>query len=81
MKGEITVSEWLQNSDAEEILVNWVNYQLKSISYRTCDLMQNFSIDLKDGQIYVHLLSHLAPGNCNFAQLTVILHFFVFIQN
>ena len=43
----------------EDILVRWVNYQLVKSS---CDRrLSNFSADLKDSEIYTHLMARICP--------------------
>ena len=43
----------------EEILIRWVNYQLR----RVCEgkSIKNFNKDIQDGQVYTYLLTAIAP--------------------
>ena len=51
----------------EELLVRWVNHHLaKSESERR---LSNFSTDLKDGEIYTHLMARICPQQCDLAPL------------
>ncbi|CAF3345767.1 unnamed protein product [Rotaria socialis] len=46
----------------EELLLRWVNYQLKRSQY-SGKPVTNFSGDIKDSEAYTHLLSVIAPAN------------------
>lgn len=50
----------LQKLPAEELLMRWVNYQLKEAGY-TKKQMTNFSSDVKDSEIYTILLNQISP--------------------
>jgi hypothetical protein len=51
----------------EDILVRWVNYQLVKSS---CDRrLSNFSADLKDSEIYTHLMARICPDRCDLSAL------------
>ena len=53
----------------EEILVRWVNYQLK----RVCDRkpIKNFNKEVQDGEVYNYLLMALAPRDVDLLPLQV----------
>ncbi|KAL1821770.1 hypothetical protein ACET3Z_016639 [Daucus carota] len=51
----------------EEILLKWMNFQLKKAGYEK--EVTNFSSDLKDGMAYAHLLNVLAPEHSTTATL------------
>ncbi|CAF4498290.1 unnamed protein product, partial [Rotaria magnacalcarata] len=46
----------------EELLLRWVNYQLKRSQY-SGKSVTNFSGDIKDSEAYTYLLSVIAPAN------------------
>ena len=56
-----TLEEFLALT-AEEILVRWVNYHLKSAGHPT--EIHNLSSDIKDSVAYTVLLNQLAPEKC-----------------
>jgi len=52
-----------ESSNGEEILLRWVNFHLKEAKHpRVCT---NFGADIKDSEIYVVLLTQLAPKECS----------------
>jgi plastin-1 len=48
------------NLSKEDILLRWMNYQLKKSSY-TGPEIKNFSNDIKDSVAYTYLLHQIAP--------------------
>ncbi|KAK1405479.1 Fimbrin-5 [Heracleum sosnowskyi] len=57
--GEDQYLEEIWGLAPEEILLKWMNFQLKKAGYEK--EVTNFSSDLKDGMAYAHLLNVLAP--------------------
>lgn len=47
----------------EELLLRWVNFHLNNAGSER--VMQNFTNDVQDSEIYVTLLNHLAPDECS----------------
>ncbi|KAE8685245.1 Fimbrin-1 [Hibiscus syriacus] len=51
--------EELMSLGPEKVLLKWMNFHLKKAGYQK--QVTNFSTDLKDGEVYAHLLNALAP--------------------
>jgi len=52
--------EELMKLSPEQILLRWVNYQLRQAG---CDRrVNNLSSDIKDSVVYVHLINQIAPS-------------------
>ena len=56
---------------AEDILIRWVNFQLK----RVCDnrRIKGFNKELQDGAVYTYLLTAVAPQQTDLLPLQVCL--------
>ncbi|RMX55474.1 hypothetical protein pdam_00013312 [Pocillopora damicornis] len=53
---------------AEELLIRWVNYQLRHTFYRGPE-MTDFNHSLKDSVIYSYLFTQLSPQRCSLSPL------------
>jgi len=49
----------LTKSSPEQILIRWVNYHLSQSSCQR--QVSNFTSDIKDSVVYIHLLNQIAP--------------------
>ncbi|GFO18106.1 plastin-2-like [Plakobranchus ocellatus] len=60
-EGETLVD--LQKLSPEEVLLRWVNYHLRRAEHAR--RIRNFSADIKDSEVYTHLLKQIAPTESN----------------
>eukprot|EP00897_Mesotaenium_endlicherianum_P010119 jgi/Mesen1/9135/ME000058S08627 len=59
--------EELLKLSSEDMLLRWINHHLKKAGVNR--VVKNFTQDLKDGEVYTHLLHHLAPESCSLSPL------------
>lgn len=53
----------LQRMSAEQILMRWVNYHMEQAGVDR--RLNNFTTDVRDSEIYTHLLKQIAPHDKN----------------
>ena len=71
MTGE-TLEDFMKLSP-EQILIRWVNYHLRK---SPCDRqIENFSGDIKDSIVYIHLLNQIAPKEAGVTTLAEHVNF------
>jgi len=71
LEGDETLEDLMKLSP-EQILIRWVNYQLRESG---CDRrISNFSADIKDSVVYIHLINQIAPAEMGIKINTDALH-------
>lgn len=64
--------EDLKKLSPEQILLRWVNYHLRESG---CERrVANFTSDIKDSVVYIHLINQIAPAELGLALNTDALH-------
>ena len=64
LKEEDETTEDLLKLNKEELLLRWVNYQLRRSASYVGEPVRNFDEDVKDSVAYVHLMREVAPADC-----------------
>lgn len=64
LKEDEETAEDLLKLNKEELLLRWVNYQLRKSADYMGQPVRNFGEDIKDSVAYVYLMEQVAPRDC-----------------